>query len=176
MRRYQRGFTVIELMITLVVMGIVFAIVAPNFNQQIQNNRTVSLAEELVGAINYARAEALRRGGYVSVCASSNGTSCTGGDWGDGVIVAADGAANDTADPTGLTVLRVWPDFGDRAEISEANSKEFIRYLGSGRMALVDNNAFVMTVKYEGCNGDDAGRTVTVGVSGMVSVERSACP
>lgn len=175
MYKNQRAFSLIELIATVVIMAIIFALAAPPFQQLIQNNRTAAVAEDMMGAINFARAEALRRGGYVSLCASNNGTSCTGS-WEDGMIVVADAATSEGAAPSVNEggVLRVWQAFGEQANFSEASSRTYVRYLGSGRMAAAGGGSFAMTVKYDGCTGNTA-RIISVGISGMVGVKRTSC-
>jgi type IV fimbrial biogenesis protein FimT len=57
----NRGFTLIELMIGLVVMGILLAVAMPAFNRFLQNTKIRNAAEMTISGLNLARAEALRR-------------------------------------------------------------------------------------------------------------------
>ncbi len=82
----KRGFTLIELMVTLAVLGILLTVAVPNFQTFVMNGRMASQTNDLITALNLARSEAVRRAANVTVCASSNGTSCTGG-WAAGWIV-----------------------------------------------------------------------------------------
>ncbi|HTV97597.1 MAG TPA: GspH/FimT family pseudopilin [Steroidobacteraceae bacterium] len=85
-----RGFTLIELMVTVSVAGILAAIAVPAFNSFMLNDRQIGQANSLVSSFNYARSEAIKRDvtGGITVCPSVNGTSCTGAsDWQDGWIV-----------------------------------------------------------------------------------------
>lgn len=61
-RKKQNGFTLIELMIVLVVAGVLLAIGIPSFQQMIKSNRLTVTTNELIGAINFARSEAAKRG------------------------------------------------------------------------------------------------------------------
>ena len=65
-------------MTALSIMGILIAIGAPSFNDYNRNSRTLAAQNDLVTALNLARSEAVQRSLRVSVCASSDGASCTG--------------------------------------------------------------------------------------------------
>ena len=82
----KRGFTLIELMVTVAVLAIMAAIAIPNFQTFLMNSRMASQANDVITAFNLARSEAVKRAANVTVCASSNGTSCTGS-WQQGWIV-----------------------------------------------------------------------------------------
>lgn len=59
--RHAAGFTLVELMITLVVLGILLALAAPSFNTWINNTRVRTVSETLQNGIRLAQAEAVRR-------------------------------------------------------------------------------------------------------------------
>jgi len=89
------GFTLIELLVTLLVGGILVAIAVPAFNSFVQNDRDIGQANSLVSSLDYARSEAIKQNiaGGITVCPSTNGTSCGGTDWSAGWIVL-DGHGN----------------------------------------------------------------------------------
>ena len=57
----QRGFTLLELMVTVTVLGVLLGLAVPSFTAAMRNNRIVSQNNEFIGALNYARSEAIRR-------------------------------------------------------------------------------------------------------------------
>jgi len=65
LKRPQSGFTLIEMMIGLAVMGILLAVALPAFNQFLQNTKIRNAAEATMTGLNLARAEALRRNASV---------------------------------------------------------------------------------------------------------------
>ncbi|MCX2832519.1 GspH/FimT family pseudopilin [Microbulbifer thermotolerans] len=67
--RRLAGFTIVELMVVLMILGIITAMAVPSFNTMIKNNRVVTMTNDLNGLLQYARAEAVRRGGGVRVSA-----------------------------------------------------------------------------------------------------------
>ena len=94
----MRGFTLIELMVTLTVLGILVSLGLPAMSDLMRNNRRTVLVNELLASLMLARAEAARSGQPIVVCgvddANNNGAidaaerTCTGTDWRDGWIVA----------------------------------------------------------------------------------------
>ncbi len=84
----HRGFTLIELMVTLCALAIMLTIAIPSFRTIILNNRINTSADSLVSTLNYARGIALNNNGNVGVCPfnAQNSTAC-GSDWSVGWIV-----------------------------------------------------------------------------------------
>ena len=59
MRNRTAGFTLIELMVTMVILALVATIAIPGFGRLIDNNRLVSGTNLLVSSIKLARSEAI---------------------------------------------------------------------------------------------------------------------
>lgn len=73
--RLVRGFTLIELMITIAVAAILFTVAVPSFKDTIRQNRLTTQANELITALNLARSEAIRRSQNVTVTPKAGGWS-----------------------------------------------------------------------------------------------------
>lgn len=71
-RRTQRGFTLMELMVVLAIVGVIMGLAVPNFGVYIRNSRLTAAANDLLGSITRARTEAIKRQVPVAVCATSN--------------------------------------------------------------------------------------------------------
>ncbi len=85
------GFTLIELMITLAIVGILLTLGVPSLKTFMQGNQLIASSNELISALHVARSEAIKLNSRVSICESSNGTSCsTTGSWKNGWIVFVD--------------------------------------------------------------------------------------
>lgn len=79
----QSGFTIVELVIVITIMAILVAIAIPSFQQLMMTNRLASATNDLMGSLNLARSEAIRRGAWVNV-------GVTGASWKDGWRVFID--------------------------------------------------------------------------------------
>jgi len=108
----QSGFTLIELMITLVIAAIVMTQAVPSFMSTVQNNRLITYTNDLVSDINLARSEAVKRGSRVVLCRSADtsvNTPVCGGTaniWTTGWLVFADADSSGTFN-AGDTLIRV---------------------------------------------------------------------
>lgn len=101
----SRGFTLVELLVSLTVLAILVGLAAPSFQNTIENNRISSINDKLATSLQYARSEAISRGQPVTVCVSSDQATCTGA-WDDGWIVFIDEDGDRTVDG-GDTLIRV---------------------------------------------------------------------
>lgn len=86
-----RGFTLVELMVTIAVAAILMAIAAPSFTSLINSNRLTSSANEMVATLQAARMEAVRLNTTVNVCTDCGGNSVV-------AFVDANGDGNVDAD------------------------------------------------------------------------------
>jgi type IV fimbrial biogenesis protein FimT len=88
--KLSRGFTLIELMIVLVILGVILVVVLPGFGSISLSTRLKTYSNELVGSVYLARGEAIKRNSPVVLCASTDGTTCAGSagvDWQSGWVV-----------------------------------------------------------------------------------------
>jgi len=91
----QVGFTLTELVIVIALAAILVSIASPSLVRVMQINRIATQTTLFVGDLQYARSEAIRQGGTVTLCPSSNGSSCTGGlAWQGGWLIFSDPNAN----------------------------------------------------------------------------------
>ncbi|MBU6438541.1 MAG: GspH/FimT family pseudopilin, partial [Betaproteobacteria bacterium] len=103
-----RGVTLIELMVVLALIAILLTIGVPSYQSFTTSNRMSGELNNLLGDLQYARAEAIKLGRPVVVCTSSDGATCTGAsNWMVGRIVYAD--VNNDGTVQASEILRVQP-------------------------------------------------------------------
>lgn len=82
MRRLSGGFTLVELLVVMALIAILAAIGVPSYQSIVNSNRITAEINGLVTHLQYARAEAVKRGQNVTV------TSNNGNNWEGGWVVA----------------------------------------------------------------------------------------
>jgi type IV fimbrial biogenesis protein FimT len=91
-----KGFTLIELMMTLAIAAILLTVAVPSFHSFTQNSRLTKQVNLLAATISTARGEAAKRAVNVVVCQTNEPTAATpacngtSGTWSDGWVVFAD--------------------------------------------------------------------------------------
>lgn len=79
-RSPSRGFTLVEVMVVIAIVGILASIAVPGFRDMIAGQKVRGVANDLYAALLYARSEAMKRNGQVSVVRPAGG-------WADGWTV-----------------------------------------------------------------------------------------
>lgn len=142
----QSGVTLIEMMITLVILGVIVALVVPGFDTLIRNNRLYSQVNDLHLSLMRARAEAMSRVQRVTVCAADisdpNNPACdTGGKWEEGWIVFVEEhtTQNATVD-TGEEILEIQQALsGGNTLRGDTNVANYVSYVGTGFTTLTSS-------------------------------------
>jgi type IV fimbrial biogenesis protein FimT len=103
----RRGFSLIELMVTIAVAVILIGLGAPHLVQNLRTQEVRAARDELTAALHLAEIEASRRGGNVVLRRKTACDVTLGGDadWHCGYILFADTNANGSRD-AGETLLK----------------------------------------------------------------------
>ncbi len=107
----HRGLTLIELMITLVILGVTVAVATPAMQQLIHGSRLRTETSRLLDAVNLARSEAVLRNIPVTLCPSAmavSGVAACGGRFADGWIVFTNRNRDPVVDADSDEVIRVF--------------------------------------------------------------------
>ena len=99
----MRGFSLIELMVVLTVVGILAVLAVPGYRTMVQNSQLQAQRDGLVSALRYARSSALNQNVSTEVCpfGSPSSTGC-GGSWANGWIVVLNPNGNPATPATAL--------------------------------------------------------------------------
>lgn len=100
-KQTQNGFTLYELLVTMLIVGVVMTLGIPNLTEFTRNGRMTSAANDIHATFQLARSEAARSKTNITICASAtpmaDDADCDG-TWDQGFIVFVD--ANDPAEVT----------------------------------------------------------------------------
>lgn len=163
----QIGFTLIELMVALAVVGVVVAIALPSFGELLKNNRMATQANAIITSLHQARNETINRGTQVRLEPLVAGT-----DWSAGWQLRIDGSNpsdNDFTDAEDI-VIRSYEALKQSTLISDVNN---IVYLPDGS-ALA---AAVLTLTANDCTRNHK-RVISIKLSGFVWLDPNdrTCP
>jgi type IV fimbrial biogenesis protein FimT len=144
----DKGFTLVELMVTISIVTILLAIAVPNMSAFISGNRVSTAVNEFVGAIALARSEAIKQGRLVTICLSVNATATTpscatgGTDWTSGwlVYVESSTTSNVGTYETAEIILARQPAFANNILIPSNATR--ITFNSSGQPITTTTNSF----------------------------------
>ena len=110
----RQGFTLIELMVTLAVAGVLLALGIPSLTRLVSSNRIALQTNEFVTALNLARSEAVKRGQGVAIRSTGSGLGIDfASGWqvfndanADGVLGSSSDIIRETSALSGRTTLK----------------------------------------------------------------------
>lgn len=175
-RRQSAGFTVVELMITVVMVGILLAAAVPSYRGIIQNNRLTTQANTFVSSLQYARSEAIKRRGTVSLRPVDPANWALGwGIWADTrnlIDLNKDGDFADPGEQEAERLLRTIDAFEGEHTLAGPAGLLRIEYLPSGFARAASAGTFSLC-KASG----EKGRQVTLSATGQVNTKSDfVCP
>ena len=133
-KRTQHGFTLYELMITVMIVGVVLSFGIPNLRAFTQNSRMTSTANDLHAAFHLARSESSRAKTNITICASANSMAADancGGTWDQGYIVFVD-ENGDLLKSQDESVLRAHPKIAKGVSLAVENDATYFSYASTG--------------------------------------------
>ena len=142
------GFTIVELMVTIAVLGILVVYGLPNLQVFLKSGQVTTVNNEFVSAMQVARSGAIQLAGAGCVCASANAESatpsCSGSDnWESGWISFVDTNTASTTEcvfeaSDGDVLLKVWNGVNTtegmtvRSTSPTINTHDYVRFNSRG--------------------------------------------
>jgi type IV fimbrial biogenesis protein FimT len=147
------GFTMVELMITLVIIGILATIAVPSFRDFVRTQRVKSASFELVAALTLTRSEAIKRNTNITMTQASGG-------WQNGWSISAGGQALRTQNAyNGVSI----------ADSANAAAVTFNR---DGRLASAPTS---FTVGASSASSAVTSRCISISLSGRPNSKTGGC-
>lgn len=144
---HNKGFSLLELIIIIAILGITMAIAAPGLGTMISNSRVSGSINEFVAALQFAKAESATRVNPVTICKkkkNKNDKCEDNDDWQLGWIVFSDldgDAKIDNED----TVLLVHEPLDERITFGgTAGVEETITYQPTGTTTITATEVLIM--------------------------------
>jgi type IV fimbrial biogenesis protein FimT len=152
------GFTLIEVLVTIAIVGIALGAAVPSYNAMIARNRLATQTNDVLVAINMARSEALKVGSTVSLIAADDGDSDN--EFGPGYCVVVGAAA--AVDCTG-TVLNRFPAFPEGTTLDALEDVGAIEFNSLGGLTNIGADSFR---DLQLCNSSGNGRRIRINLIG----------
>ncbi len=166
----NRGFTLIELIIVLTIIGIMVALAAPGMQSFSSSNRLTTQVNDLLADISLARSEAIKRNVASGVCVTAaNGTSCVAaGNWANGWLAYYCSSASTPCPAASKVTIKLREPLTGNNTLTTpgdeiAFSKSGLLSSGSGQLTLTDPKT-------------GGKRIVCIGTTGRPSLSQVDCP
>ena len=186
----------VELMVTLVIVGILVVAGGPLLSTTLQGGQLVASSNELVSAIHITRSSAIKLNRKVTICASDDGVNCNSKKWQDGWLVFVDANGDQSGTGTACSaatdvnsdcLLRVHDKIDDpRLTItgihdSNSTSIEWVTFTSRGmpKDGSALRSGIFSVCAFEKNSSDVSTRAVVLSIPGRVRISENAtvtCP
>lgn len=173
--RLCRGFSLIELMITLVILVVLISIAVPSFKSFITSNRLTAQINELVADLATARNLAASSSRQTYLCIANSATTCAGSgtDWSTGRIIWVDYNSNGSLDAA-TEIIKYVPALDGGVTLIAAGlpNSASITFQPYGGLTGTGSGTFTLCA-----TGEANGRQATLSYTGRVLAQRiTTCP
>ena len=177
--RTQAGFTLYELLVTVLIVGVILTLAVPNMQDFARNSRMTSTANDMHAAFHLARSESSRAKSNITICPSNDGATCSG-TWEDGYIVFVDDDGDLAVDVGTDSVLRQHGEIAEDVSLKIANNATYFSFssTGLGRPGVGGNTAVSQVVMCDprgnitAAGGNSAARLFVVTPLGRATIVR----
>jgi type IV fimbrial biogenesis protein FimT len=166
-KTHLRGFTLIEALVVLAIIAITLQMATPSFQRFTRESRQQAQSNDFLASVRYARNQAVTRRRFVTVCASSDSSSCDSNHWENGWIVYVDNDSDRQVD-SGEQILKVYQ------VLTGENSLRTILFAVDSSLQFRPTGWIDSTGSFVLCDerGADSARGININVSGQSRVNR----
>lgn len=165
--RRAAGFTLIELMVTLTILGVLGMVAVPAFNNAILGNKLAGFTNSFMGGVQVARSEAIKRNAPIKMCRSADGQTCaSSGGWQQGWIIFNDINDNDAINSPPETRIHYQQKLGDDFSFTGDNYEIVMQPTG-----LTATSAALTLCRSNPVGAQE--RTVTLGTTGRIAIVKT---
>lgn len=171
-----RGFSLVELLYTIAVAGLLMAVGVPTFTATMQNGAMTASTNSIVTALLAGRSEAVKRRVRVTVCPAelvSGNPACAA----DGTnLLVFTNTANDATFNAGAgdTVVQFQQWVRGKVTTTSTNLPGYISYLPSGYTRLIGGGPIVGDLVFCDARGNSAARVMSISATGRPQVRKRA--
>ncbi len=140
----QRGYTILEIMIVILIVGVLFGLAVPSFQAAMVRNNGRTVVTQWQESFYFAQSEAMRLQNRVSLCASTDGQTCNGATFAQGWIVFDTGNNSRTGESTVLRDVPS-PDLNGLTITNNTGRKSY-DFDGAGRLSGFVGDTITFTV------------------------------
>ena len=151
---FSDGFTLLELMVTMAIVGIAAAIAVPSLSNMINNSRAERVTELFELDLKFSRSHAISRADIVRI-------SPRNGDIANGWQIVAEGSGD---------ILRQRGALDEGVTIISANGLNSVAFTATGQIEATDT----ITVRTSGCTGNED-KQFSLMISGQIAITELAC-
>ena len=169
--RRENGFTLIELMIAVGLMGLLLSTAVPALDLFMSNARQTGAINDFVSSIHQARSTAVTTNARVTICPSSGGTNCEAVGWNEGWIVFSDRDSDRNVDTDENIIASSGSTSG--LTIQSSQFPAFIMYRPNGRVLNASLNGSSGSFTVYDKRGASHAKVMVIDLSGRPRLSES---
>lgn len=144
--RKPNGFTLVEFLVSVVLIVILIAVAVPEFLDFIRASRLSTQTNRFFTAVNFARSEAIKRSAPMMICVRSGALCATVNNWEQGWIVFVDRDADLQVDP-GETV-KEFPPLAQGYSLKPNVAVSSLKFFPDGTVRRASGALPLMTLRF----------------------------
>lgn len=165
----HHGLTLIELLSTIAIVGILLTVALPSFSTMIKDNKLVTAINQMSTLTAFARSEAIKRNNDVTICRSVSNSNCSA--TGNNIIVKSDNNNDGDFTDAGDEMIRTF-------ELIQANSQITLYFQGftSSQITFTPTGLSTQTGRIEICDsrGKNYAKARIINIGGQLRAPNSS--